>query len=114
MYQCSSYVSRACCADIVEAGTYSPILTSGLLTGVDTNGFSAAVNSTFHSPAHVGTQLHVIGTAVSVGSRSLSTRCETFYKATSRLLVSATHSVTPLFMLSKTPTAKTKRTKGRL
>ncbi|EPT00814.1 hypothetical protein FOMPIDRAFT_1121627 [Fomitopsis schrenkii] len=95
-----------CSAHLVDIGTFSSLLTLSVVTGIDYTGLSTALNITFHSPAVLGTQLKMVSSSISTSGRIMAARAEVYDKKTSRLLVSAVHTIAPF---KATPRSKNPR-----
>jgi len=98
-------LSGGCCAHLVDVGTFSSLLMLSLATGNDATGVSAALNIIWHAPAPKGTQLRIVSTTLSLGGSVTAARCEVYNKITSRLLISAVHTINPF---SKASSSKSK------
>ncbi|KAF8842336.1 hypothetical protein BDN67DRAFT_899483, partial [Paxillus ammoniavirescens] len=63
-------------------------------TGKADLGVSQSINILFHAPAMANDQLRIVSTTISLGSRTLSSRCETWNFTHHRLVASGVHTKT--------------------
>ncbi|KIJ11137.1 hypothetical protein PAXINDRAFT_171928 [Paxillus involutus ATCC 200175] len=61
-------------------------------TGKADLGVSQSINILFHAPAMAGDRLRIVGTTISLGSRTLSSRCEIWNATHHRLVASGVHT----------------------
>jgi len=95
-----------CSAHMVDIGTFSPLLILSLATGIDATGMSTAMNLVWHAGATKGTQLRMVSTTLSMGGRVTAARTEVYDKKTSRLLISAVHTIAPFKTSTTKPNSK--------
>ncbi|EGO01006.1 hypothetical protein SERLA73DRAFT_51712 [Serpula lacrymans var. lacrymans S7.3] len=67
----------------------TPLIALGLIQNVNGVGVTQAMNVLFHSPAPLGTCLHIISTSIALGGRIMSARCEVVNKDSGRIVASA-------------------------
>ncbi|KAH9833819.1 uncharacterized protein C8Q71DRAFT_860091 [Rhodofomes roseus] len=107
-------LAGSCSAHLVDIGTFSSLLTLSLVTGVDYTGVSASLNMTYHAPATLGTELRMVSTSISTSGRITAARAEVYDKRTSKLLVSAVHTIAPFQTSRKQKLTHKESSKARL
>ncbi|OAX43378.1 hypothetical protein K503DRAFT_708745 [Rhizopogon vinicolor AM-OR11-026] len=79
-------------AMLIDQCSSMPIYLLGLATsGRGTIYVSQSLNIVYHSPALLGDKLRVVSTTLTVGNRTLSSRCEVWNTTRHRLVASAVH-----------------------
>ncbi|KAI8972391.1 hypothetical protein BD414DRAFT_469372 [Trametes punicea] len=66
-----------------------PLVSLGLLQGINGVGVTQAVNVFFHAPASIETCMRIVSTSIALGSRIMTSRCEITDKQSGRMLASA-------------------------
>lgn len=81
-----------CSAYLVDVCTSLPIAAlSSASGGQSWGGVSQALDVVFHSPASVGDRLRIVSTTMTLGSRSMTARCEIWNASKHRLVASGVH-----------------------
>jgi len=88
-------LAGGCSAHLIDIGTFSSLLTLSMVTGADYTGVSTSLNITYHAPAKAGAELRMVSTSISTSGRVVAARAEVYDKRTSKLLVSAVHTIAP-------------------
>ncbi|KIJ69830.1 hypothetical protein HYDPIDRAFT_35288 [Hydnomerulius pinastri MD-312] len=83
----------ACSGLLVDNCSTMPIALLGLATtGHGELGVSQSINIMFHAPAMIDDRLRIVSTTISVGSRTLSSRCEIWDVTNHRIVASGVHT----------------------
>ncbi|KAH9927338.1 HotDog domain-containing protein [Fomitopsis serialis] len=108
-------LAGGCSAHLIDIGTFSSLLTLSMVTGTDYTGVSTSLNITYHAPAKPGAELRMVSTSISTSGRVVAARAEVYDKRTSKLLVSAVHTIAP-FQTAQTQNKPSRRdnSKARL
>lgn len=88
-------LAGGCSAHLVDVGTFSSLLMLSLITGINANGVSTSMNIVWHGGAPHGTELRMVSTTLSMGGAIIAARAEVYDKRTSKLLISASHTIAP-------------------
>ncbi|KAF9236188.1 HotDog domain-containing protein [Melanogaster broomeanus] len=83
----------ACSALLIDNCSAMPIaLLSLVTTGKAELGVSQSMNVLYHAPAMTGDRLRIVSTTITLGSRTLTARCEIWNITEHRLVASGVHT----------------------
>ncbi|OSD00590.1 hypothetical protein PYCCODRAFT_1446161 [Trametes coccinea BRFM310] len=82
-------VHGGCICYLIDNCASIPLVTLGLMRGINGVGVSQAMSVFFHAPASINTCMRITATSIALGTRIMSSRCEIKDKESGRPIASA-------------------------